>query len=202
MDCAAVDLKAYALGEGSRQERLDAEGHVKACADCREELGRLQFTQAALGALREEEVPRRIAFVSDKVFEPTWWQRFWSSGPKLGFASAGLLSAAILVHAFVAQTGVTAQRAVTTPETVATASVPSSAELEASMQRRIDDAVVRAVAEVEKRQSEKTAQVLAAAERKYEMDRIGLRAAFEQSLELQQKQLQQAIKQTAGFRAD
>ena len=63
MDCAAVDLKAFALGEGSREERLAAESHVRECDACRDELARLQFTQAALGSLREEEIPRRIAFV-------------------------------------------------------------------------------------------------------------------------------------------
>ena len=41
---------------------------------CREELARLRLTLDALSTLREEEMPRRIAFVSDKVFEPRWWQ--------------------------------------------------------------------------------------------------------------------------------
>ena len=35
---------------------------------------RVRLTLDALSTLREEEVPRRIAFVSDKVFEPRWWQ--------------------------------------------------------------------------------------------------------------------------------
>jgi hypothetical protein len=46
-------------------------------------------------------VPRRISFVSDPVFEPSWWQRFLSTGPKLGFASAAMLSMAILAHGVV-----------------------------------------------------------------------------------------------------
>jgi hypothetical protein len=44
--------------------------------------------------LREEEMPRRIAFVSDKVFEPRWWQRAFSPT----FAAGVLVAAAILVH--------------------------------------------------------------------------------------------------------
>ena len=209
MRCAEVDLKGYAFGEGSRQERADAESHVKSCDSCREELGRLQFTQAALGALREEEVPRRIAFVSDKVFEPTWWQRLWNSGPKLGFASAGLLSAAILAHAFVGGPLVTATQgylvyndgvaAAQPPSQPAPAVIPVS---DSEIQKRIDDAVLRAVADVEKRQSNKTALVLAAAEKRYEMDRIGLRAAYAENWEIQTKQFQQAMKQVAGLRAD
>ena len=46
----------------------------------------------------DDEPPRRIAFVSDKVFEPHWWRKLWTSGPQLGFASACVLAAAILVH--------------------------------------------------------------------------------------------------------
>ena len=43
-------------------------------------------------------LPRRIAFVSDKVFEPKWWQVWLSSGPRMGFASAALLAGAIVFH--------------------------------------------------------------------------------------------------------
>ena len=32
------------------------------------------LTQTALLSLADEEIPQRIAFVSDKVFEPRWWQ--------------------------------------------------------------------------------------------------------------------------------
>src|SRR5258708_37318755 len=61
------------------------------------------MTQAALFSLRDEEIPQRIAFVSDKVFEPSpwrrWWSAFWGSTARLSFASAAMLSAAILVSA-------------------------------------------------------------------------------------------------------
>jgi hypothetical protein len=46
-----------------------------------------------LASLEDEEIPRRIAFVSDRVFEPRWWQTMWRSGPVMGFASAALLAA-------------------------------------------------------------------------------------------------------------
>jgi hypothetical protein len=45
-------------------------------------------------------MPHRIAFVSDKIFEPRGWAWLWNSAPRLGFVSAALLAAAILVHAF------------------------------------------------------------------------------------------------------
>jgi hypothetical protein len=58
----------------------------------------VQFTLNSLSALREEEMPRRIAFVSEIAPEPHWWQRWTPT-----FASAGLVAAAIVVHAFIGQ---------------------------------------------------------------------------------------------------
>ena len=136
--CQVIDLKAYHLGEVTPGERGAVEAHVKACPECRAELDRLQLLFAALGSLREEEPPRRIAFVSDKVFEPTWWQRFWASGPRVGFASAALLSGAILLHGLVQQ--------------------PAPAASAAD----IDIRVAKAVAVSEKRQQEKVTQILSA----------------------------------------
>ncbi len=100
MSCSSVDLKAYVLGELAAAERAPVAKHLEACQDCREELERLNVTRAALLSLAEEEAPQRIAFVSDKVFEPRWWQTIWHSGPVMGFASAGVLAVAILVHAY------------------------------------------------------------------------------------------------------
>ena len=59
----------------------------------------MSATRSAVLCMREEELPRRIAFVSDKVFEPRWWQKFFASGPQLGFASAAMLAVAIVFHA-------------------------------------------------------------------------------------------------------
>ncbi len=56
----------------------------------------LRVTLDAMATLREEEVPRRIAFVSDKVFEPRWWQMFL----RPSFAAGAVVAAAILVHGF------------------------------------------------------------------------------------------------------
>lgn len=96
MSCSQYDWKAYALGELNATERSSAEGHAATCVACREEVAGLRLTLDAMSTLREEDVPRRIAFVSDKVFEPRWWQRLWSPT----FAAAMLIAAAILVHAF------------------------------------------------------------------------------------------------------
>lgn len=188
MDCQAIDVKAYGLGEGSGAERRDAEAHLKSCAECRGELSRLQFVQAALGGLREEEPPRRIAFVSDKVFEPTWWQRFWASGPRVGFAGAGLLSIAILVHGFVRPPAGVQQQA--------------SAVVAQVNQQDIDAAVAKAVAQVktqlEQQQNAKISELLTATEKKYELDQKALAVAMDENT-LLRKNLNNFMVQTAGL---
>jgi anti-sigma factor RsiW len=132
MSCASYDWKAYALGEMERPARREAEAHAAACADCREELAEVRMTLNALSTLRDEEIPRRIAFVSDKVFEPRWWQRIWNPN----FAAACVIAGAILAHAFV-----------------------RPAESPARVQAEIDAAVNKAVAEVEARHAEQTERI-------------------------------------------
>lgn len=100
MSCPQDDLKAYLLGELPGADRGVVEAHLAACAACRQELGRLRQTAEALRSVPDEEIPHRIAFVSDKIFEPRGWSRFWNSAPRLGFASAAILAAAILAHAW------------------------------------------------------------------------------------------------------
>src|ERR1051326_3096950 len=99
MSCSPFELKDYYLQELSHPQQREVEAHVKGCQVCREELDQLQLTGAALLSLRDEEIPQRIAFVSDKVFEPSpwrrWWTAFWGSSARLAFASAAMLSAAL-----------------------------------------------------------------------------------------------------------
>jgi anti-sigma factor RsiW len=96
MSCASFDWKAYALNALDAEERREADTHAAICAHCREELATLQLTLDALSTLREEEVPRRIAFVSDKVFEPRWWQVFL----RPSFAAALVIALGIVAHGF------------------------------------------------------------------------------------------------------
>ena len=101
MSCSPFDLKEYFLQELPSPQRLQVEAHVKTCPPCREELERLQLTEAALFSLRDEEIPQRIAFVSDQIFEPSpvrrWLSGFWGSTARLGFASAAMLSASLIL---------------------------------------------------------------------------------------------------------
>jgi len=90
------DWKAYLLGELGPEDRRQHEECAAACPACREELATLRVTLDALSTLREEEIPRRIAFVSDKVFEPRWTQRMWQSFLRPSFAAGAVIAAAIL----------------------------------------------------------------------------------------------------------
>jgi hypothetical protein len=133
------------------------EAHVRTCPSCREELDRLRLTEAALFALRDEEIPQRIAFVSDPVFEPSPWRcwasAFWGSSARLGFASVAMLSIALVVFAV---TRPAPAPAVVAPAPVATASL-SSSEVQAQIQAAVD----KAVRESEARQQQKTERLVA-----------------------------------------
>jgi anti-sigma factor RsiW len=129
MGCEGHDWKAYAFGELAANERRDAEAHAAACEGCREELAQVRLTVDTLAALREEEVPRRIAFVSDKVFEPRWWEMFL----RPSFAAALVLAAAIVMHGYM-----------TRPPAVDAAAI----------QAQVNQAVNRAVADVQQRNAD------------------------------------------------
>ena len=159
MSCSPFDLKDYFLKELPSPQRLQVEAHVKTCDTCREDLDRLQLTEAALFSLRDEEIPQRIAFVSDKIFEPSplrrWFAGFWGSTARLGFASAAMLSCAIFY--FAATRTAPAPNRPAVIEKVTVAAAPSPAEI----QKQIQQAVAVAVAEVEARQAEKTNKLVA-----------------------------------------
>jgi len=167
------DWKSYALGELDARARQEAESHVAACADCQDELAGLRVTLDAMATLREEELPRRIAFISDKVFEPHWYEKLFL---RPSFAAAGLIAAAILVHAFVRPVGTPANA----PQTMAqvdtkaiesrvTAEVTARLqnEMAAAVNTAVNTAVTKAVAETEKRDDQRTAQLLSASDRRY-----------------------------------
>jgi anti-sigma factor RsiW len=176
MTCSPSQLKDYFFEELPAAQRRLVEDHLRQCPGCRQELDRLRLTGSALEALRDEEPPRRIAFVSDKIFAPGWWQRFWQSGPRVGFAAAAMLAAAILVHAFV-------------PPAAPRAPDPAALEarISAEVTRRLEPAIAAAVAASEARQAQRAAQLVAQAEQRAEFDRRAERVAFEETLTLLQK---------------
>ena len=155
MNCSPFDLRDYLLKELSDGERRQVDAHVRGCAACREELERLQLTEAALFSLRDEEIPQRIAFVSDKIFEPSPWRRawaaFWGSGARLGFASAAMLSVALIVFSLARTAGTPGPSTASGPAAarVATASV-SEAEIQQRIQAAVDQAVTASETRLQK----------------------------------------------------
>ena len=182
MNCSPEDLKAYLLDELSHSDRASVEDHVRACGNCRDELGRLSFTKSALAALEQEEVPQRISFVSDKVFGPRWYQTIWRSAPAMGFASAVLLAGAIVTHGFVRPSG-----APSVGPAVDTAQIEQSIEREVNA--RLDSAVAKAVSDAQARQSAEFAQVLDATEKRFEAQRRADLAPLQQAAEYYEKQM-------------
>jgi anti-sigma factor RsiW len=179
MSCSPFDLKDYLFGELGEAECARVRSHVETCRACAEELDRLRLTEAALHSLRQEEPPRRIAFVSDPVFEPSWWRRWWNSAPRLGFASAALLSIAILVHAFVRPVVVVSRPPIQAAAIQAPVRIQDASA--------VDAAVRAAVAQSEERQARKTADLVEATRRELEFQRRADRVAFEETLTLLQK---------------
>lgn len=144
MSCSPFDLRDYYLKELADPQQRQVEAHVKDCPACREEMDRLRLTQAALFSLRDEEIPQRIAFVSDAVFEPSrvrrWWAAFWGSSARLGFAGAALLSVALLFSALTRTAGSPLHPVLTSSD--------------------VDRRIQAAVAESEVRQTRKTTQLV------------------------------------------
>jgi len=188
MNCSSEDLKAYFLGELSARDKAPVEDHVRACQNCSEELDRLKLTHTALLALEEEEVPRRISFVSDKVFEPRWYETIWRSGPAMGFGSAVILAAAILVHGFTVQgfagqgfAGQGFARPAAAPATLAVDTAQIEQRIEREVNARLDAVVAKSVNDAQAKQAAEFAKVLDATEKRFESRRQADLATVQQA---------------------
>lgn len=185
MSCSPFDLRDYVLDELGADERRATEQHLTTCTGCREELERLGLTRAALFSLPDEEMPRRIGFVSDPVFEPGPVRRrlrdFWSSAARLGFASAAMLSAALVVSALV-------MRPAPAPAPQPAAQV-DLAKFEAQFTARLNQAVAAAVAESDARNAQKLQEALATAERRHTLELKAIQLGVEENLSAVQKRL-------------
>lgn len=179
MSCSPFDLRDYFLQELDAPQRRLVESHVKTCPGCRIELDRLQLTESALLTLREEEIPQRIAFVSDPVFEPSplrrWVSDFWGSAARLGFAAAAMLSLALVFFAIHKPAPATVTIATTPAAAVQTVAAVSETDIQA----RIDAAVAKAL----EGQMQKTRQLTAEIDRA----RTGLQTAAQELYQAQQR---------------
>lgn len=134
-----------------------------------EEQERLQFTLNALRAVPDQEIPRRISFVSDKVFEPKWWQRF----PVWGMASAAMLSLAVLTHGYLMRPAVVYQT-VSAPAPVVQPVAVDTAALEAQFDQKLQAALKKAASEYD---------------HKLEFERRAIQVSVEENFNLMRKQM-------------
>jgi anti-sigma factor RsiW len=178
--CGRADaLRDYAFDELPASERNVMEQHLAQCGECTLELDRLQMTSAALRSLPDLEIPQRIAFVSDKVFEPSRFARFWNSGARMGFASACVLAMAMLVSAwhFAGQSRPAELRTVV--QTAAAANNP----------RQVDEAIAKAVAQVRKEDAQMIRTAVEASERKQDQQYRNQIVAMQESFDMLRKRM-------------
>ena len=179
MDRQAMDeeLKAlYREATGEDQERVAA-------------------TIAALRRVPDQEPPRRIAFVSDKVFEPRWWQRF----PAWGMASASaMLSLAILGHGWMMRPAAAVPAVVATAQT-APADPAAYEKISRQLEARFEARLASALAESKQVHEAQLKDAVATAEKRLEFQHRAQMLTVEENFDLFRKQMNRMIVASADL---
>lgn len=177
--CEKSDLvRDYAFDELAPPERKSLEQHLTGCSDCAAELDRLRLTTAVLRVIPDQEVPRRIAFVSDAPPARRWFV------PNLGFASACVLAAAISFSAYRFTAFSNAAPAAPVAPVTQTAQL-SQSQIEQAVTKAVSDAVAKTHAD----DVQMTDAALKAVESKYAQQQNQVMVAAQEYLDLQKKQL-------------
>jgi anti-sigma factor RsiW len=161
------DLRDYLLDELTPRERAEVERHLESSSEARQELERLRLTHTALQRLPDEEIPRRVAFVSDKVFEPSpamrFWREFWTAAPRAAFGMAAVLLV-LFGGMWLTQPAVTVDeagwRVAFGAASPAPSPVPAPAGLTAEQAEQVREVVFQAIAEREQQQRVMLANML------------------------------------------
>ena len=202
MTCTDFDIRDFFLGELPESDRERTVRHLAACSGCAGELESLRHLRFALELLPDQEPPQRIGFVSDKVFEPArsrrMWNAFWNSAPRLGFASAAMLSVALVIFAFRPAPVAIVSRVPITAQTVAFSGVKlpdvklpdvTLPDVTPLINETVREAVRKAVADTELRQQKRTDLLLAASERKHEQDQQAIMMRVADAYTMMQKRI-------------
>jgi anti-sigma factor RsiW len=209
MSCGDIDLKAYFLGESSPFEKRDLEAHVGSCMACRLEFDRLGVTRAALLAIPEEEPPRRIAFVSDPVFEPSGWRRFWNHFNPVALLASTALAAVVafavvrtqMPEPFVGniQEAVVVNKIGEIQETASSINQDFEERVSREVTLRLKDSLQEAVYASERRQQERTAEIVKAVEDRLILEHREQMLIMEASLEMLNKRVNTSYRAAADF---
>jgi anti-sigma factor RsiW len=185
----AEALRDYAFDELPADERRAMDLHLATCSGCVLELDRLRLTSAALRTLPDREIPQRIAFVSDRVFEPSPFRRFWNFGGSLGHNILGFASACVLALALVVSAWHLSGHYVEACTVVQTASASPE---------QIEAAVARAVAQVRAEDAQMIQAAVQTAERKQDAEYRNQMVAIGENLMVLQKRLTSSYRMLAS----
>ncbi len=152
----------YLLDELGPTERVEVEEYLKTSDAGRAELERLRLTHAALLHLPEEEIPQRIAFVSDPILEPSPRQRFWR-GALGGSPLLAMSAAAAVMLVFFAGAWATKPTLARTGDGWSLTFGASAAA--GDLEEKFRAAIIKAVTAADARQLEAAAALNASSER-------------------------------------
>src|SRR5271166_385345 len=198
------DIRALLFDSLPEAEKVRLRAHLAGCEACRVEAERLKTTTLALRSVQDEEPPVRIRFVSDRVFEPSWWQRL---NP---FASPGLLAHTALTVSTLAAAAVliTTQWAGSAAHLSAPARAASmdhaafDQKVQKAVDARLNVAVAQAVRDVEARQDVKFRGMLAEYRQQQQQDEENLvkqvEAAWRYEDQLKTRALYAALEKPAS----
>lgn len=166
------DIRALLFDNLPEAEKLRLRAHLTGCEACQVEAERLKATTLALRSVPDDEPPVRIRFVSDRVFEPSWWQRLNPfGGPGLlahaALALSTLAAAAVLITT---QWGSHAAQPSTQAGSVSVNQAAFDQRVQQAVDARLNGAVAQAVREVEARQDVKFRGMLAEYHKQQQQD--------------------------------
>lgn len=166
------DIRALLFDNLPETEKQHLRAHLAGCESCQVETERLKATTLALRSVPDEEPPVRISFVSDRVFEPSWWQRL---NP---FGGPGLLAHAALALSTVAAAAILITMQWSGHDAQLNARAGSATLSQAAFDQKVQQAVdarltvavAQAVHEVEERQDVKYRGMLAEYHKQQQQD--------------------------------
>jgi|SRR5271170_4990693 len=165
------DVRALLFDSLPEMEKERLRTHLVGCEACRVEAERLKATTLALRSVQDEEPPVRIRFVSDRVFEPSWWQRLspFGSAGALAYAALAIPSLAVAAILISMQWGGLAARASAKGPAPVDQAVFEQ-KVQQVVDARLNVAVAQAVREVEARQDVKVRAMLAEYRKQQQQD--------------------------------